>query len=95
MPPPRPENNGSYPEDQECEDGEKYIDSSLSIDEVVAWIANGTPGAELDNWDDGDDEDDEGIDGFGHDDHSRPARVLEPFCARFATSSWTRWDSTT
>ena len=52
MPPPPPENDGFYPKDQEREDGEKLIDSSLSIDEVAAWIADEMLGAKLDDRDD-------------------------------------------
>ena len=93
MPPPPPEDSGSYPEDREHED-EAPIDSALSIDEVVAWIADGTPGVMMDS---SDDKDDEGVDGFGHNlnhDHHPVRAKLEPFDTRFATSSWTRWDGT-
>ena len=90
IPPPPPERDGSYPEDQEHQDDETPVDSSLSIDEVVSRIADGASGTVVDS---SDDEDDEGVDGFGHDDSCRPMRVLDPFDARFATSSWTRWDS--
>ena len=75
-PPHPPEDNGSYPEDQEREDNETVVDSSLSIDEVVAWIVYGAPVSVLD------DDDDEGIDGFDDDDCCGPARVLEPFDTR-------------
>ena len=91
MPPPPPEHDGSYLEDQEHQDDETFVDSSLSVGEVVAWTADGTPGMVVDSSDD----EDEGFGGFGHDDSSRPKHVLELFDARFATSSWTRWDSTT
>ena len=88
MPPPPPEHDGSYPEDQELEDGETSVDSSLSMDEVVAWIADEAPGGMVDS------SDDEEIDGFGCDNSPSPAYALEPFATRFATSSWTRWDGT-
>ena len=65
MPPPLPEHNGSYPEDQEHQDDKPFVDSSLSIDEVVAWVTDRTPGVVVDS---SDDEDDEGVDGFGHND---------------------------
>ena len=56
MPPPPPENNGSDPEDQ-GRDIDRFIDSSLSIDQVVAWIGGETPRAKLDSsLDDGDDD---------------------------------------
>jgi hypothetical protein len=86
MPPPPPEHNGSYPEDQEHEDNETCVNSSLSIDEVVAWIADEALGEMVDS------SDDEGVDGFDHGDSHGPTRALGPFDTRFATSSWTRWD---
>jgi hypothetical protein len=86
MPPPPPERDGSFPEDQECEDNETFIDSSLSVDEVVAWITSGTPSDVVDS------SDDEGIDGFACENSRDPIGALEPFDTRFATSSWTRWD---
>jgi hypothetical protein len=91
MPPPPPKHVGSYPEDREREDDESFIDSSLSVGEVVAWIANEAPGGMVDNLDD---EEDGGVDRFCHDDSRRPVLDLEPFDTRFATSSWTRWDGT-
>ena len=91
IPPPAPDHSGSYPEDQEREDDGIFVDSSLSVDEVVAWIASETPGGVVDT---SDDEDDGGVDGFGHDDSHLPMGDLKPFDSRFATSSWTRWDGT-
>jgi hypothetical protein len=86
MPPPPPEHDGSYPEDQDGEDYENFIDSSLSVNEVVAWITSEAPGDMVDS------SDDEGIDGFGFENSCDTAGALKPFDARFATSSWTRWD---
>jgi len=80
--PPSPEHNGSYPEDQEHKDDKTFVDSSLSVDEVVTWITNGAPGGMVDSSDDKD------IDGFKHDDSNNPPRALEPFNTQFATSSW-------
>ena len=91
MPPPPPEHDGSYPEDQEHEDDkndETFVDSSLSVDEVVTWIANGAPGELVDS------SDDEDIDGFCHENSDGPAHALEPFDRHSATSSWMRWDGT-
>jgi len=88
MPPPPPEHDGSYPEDQEREIDETFVDSSLSVTEVVSWIANGAPGGIVDS------SDDEDIDGFGQDDSHSPLHTLGPFNAQFATSSWMRWDGT-
>ena len=42
-PPHSPEHNGSYPEDQEHADNEALVDSSLSIDKMASWIADGVP----------------------------------------------------
>ena len=86
LPPPPPERDGSYPEDQEHEDDETVVDSSLSVNEVVAWVTDEVSLGIVDS------SDDEGIDGFGEDDSYNPAHVPERFNARFATSSWTRWD---
>ena len=91
MPPPPPERNGSYPEDREHEDDETFIDSLLSVDELVAWITEEAPRATVDPSDD----EDEGINGFGYNDPRGPPHVLEPFDSQFATSSWTRWDDAT
>ena len=88
IPPPSPQHDGSYPEDQERDDDDTFVDSSLSIDEMIAWISSEAPGGVVDS------SDDEEIDGFGHDDSCGPKNTLEPFDARFATSSWTRWDGT-
>ena len=40
--PPRAplEHNGSYPEYQDDEDDNALVDSSLSLDEVISWVAN-------------------------------------------------------
>ena len=86
LPPPPPEHNGSYPEDEEREADETFVDSSLSVDEVATWIANGAPGGMVDS------SDDEDIDGFGQDDSDSSTHALEPFDTQFATSSWMRWD---
>ena len=90
--PPPPEHDGSYPEDKQHDDdsNEVFVDSSLSVNEVVAWIADDGPGAIVD-WS-GDE--DEGINSFGHEDSCCPAHILELFDSQFATSSWTRWDGT-
>ena len=88
MPPPSPECDGSYPEDQESEDDERPVDSSLSMGEVVAWIANEVPG-ELVN---SSDEEDERIDGFGCEGPCISAGTLELFDPRISTSYWPRWD---
>ena len=86
MPPPPPEHEGSYPEDQEREDNKPFVDSSLSVNEVVAWIADEAPLGVVDS------SDDEGIDGFGHGDPRGPAHILKSLDVQFSTSSWTRWD---
>ena len=83
MPPPPPEHDGSYPEDQDREDDENFIDSSLSVNEVFAWITSEAPGDMADS------SDDEGINGFDFENTCDPADALKP---RFAASSWTRWD---
>jgi len=90
MPPPPPERNVCYPEDEEREDDETFIDSSLSVDELVAWIADEAPWVIMDCPGD----EDEGIDGFGNHDSRGPTHVFEPFNSKSATSSWTRWDGT-
>ena len=72
------------------DDKSVFVDSSLSVNEVVAWITDDGPGAIVD-WS-GDE--DERIDGFVHEDPCRPAHILELFDSQFATSSWTRWDGT-
>jgi len=71
-------------------DNETFVESLLLVGEVVVWTADGAPWKVEDSSDDGD----EGFDGFGCG-SSRPEHTLRPFDARFATSSWTRWDSTT
>jgi hypothetical protein len=86
MPPPPPEHDGSYPEDQDREDNENFIDSSLSVNEVVAWITSEAPGDMVDS------SGDERIDSFGFENSCDPVGALKPFDVRFATSSWTRWD---
>jgi hypothetical protein len=48
---------------------------TLSVDEVIAWIADKAPGEMADS------SDDEGIDGFGCSDPCGPTRPLEPFDA--------------
>jgi hypothetical protein len=88
VPPPPEHGFGSYPEDQEHEDDEKFVDSSLSIDQVVAWIADEALGEMVDLSGD----EDEGIDGFCHEESHGPVRALEPFNARVSTSYWPRWD---
>ena len=80
--------NGSYPEDQDDEDDNGPIDSSLSLDEVISWVADDAPGPLVDTSDD----EDEGVDGFGHEISVGSAAVLEPFDPQFATSYWPRWD---
>ena len=59
-PPPPLEHDGSYPEDQEHGGDEVYIDSSLSVDEVVTQIANGVLQEAVDFSGD----EDEGVNGF-------------------------------
>ena len=88
VPPPCPEHGGSYPEDRENEDSGGAIDSSLSIDEVVAQMTDKRLGEQADSSGD----EDEGIDGFCHEDPHVPARTLEPFDARMSTSYWPLWD---
>ena len=83
---PPPECDGSYPEDQEHKDDEAFVNSSLSIDEVIAWIVDEAPGELVDFSDD----EDEGVDGFCVEDLHGPARTLEPFNAQRATSYWPR-----
>ena len=73
--PPLQEEEGSYPKAHDDDSNEVFVDSSLSVDEVVAWIADDRPGVIVD-WP-GDE--DEGIDGFSHEDSCRPAHVLELF----------------
>ena len=90
MPPPPPEHNGFYPEDQECKDDKMFVDSSLSIDEVVTCMVNGAPGEIAI----GDSSDDKDINGFGHDNSDGPAHALEPFDTQFTTSPWMWWDGT-
>ena len=80
--------NGSYPEDQDDEDDNGPIDSSLSLDEVISWVADDAPGPLVDTSDD----EDEGVNGFGHEISVGSAAVLEPFDPQFATSYWPRWD---
>ena len=60
VPPLSLERGGSYPEDQEREDNGGFVDSSLSIDEVVAHVADDRLGELADSSGDEDD----GIDGF-------------------------------
>ena len=86
VPPPPPESDGLYPEDKEHEDGEVSVDSSLSIDEVVAQIADDVPLEVVDS------SEDEGIVGFCHSDSRGPADALGLFNEQSATSSWMRWD---
>jgi len=86
--PPPPERDGLYPEDREHNDDETFVDSSLSVAEVIAGIADEVPGAVTD-WS-GDE--DEGVNGFGHVGSCPPTHFLEPFDSLFATSTWTRWD---
>ena len=71
---PPPEDNGTYPEDQERDD-ESAIDSSLSFDEVTAWITGEVPGLAANPSGDEDEE----VVGFGHEDLCGLAGVLEPF----------------
>ena len=85
--PPPSGHNGSYPEDQECNDGEAFIDSSLSINKVAAWVTGEAPGRTADLLGDKDN----GIDGFGED-SCGPANIPELLNSRFATFSWTRRD---
>ena len=87
-PPHSPEHDGSYPEDQEHAD-EASVDSSLSIDKMASWIADGVPEPLVDLSGD----ENEGVDDFGRKDNQHPVQILEPFNARFATSYWPRWDS--
>ena len=88
--PSPPEDNGSYPEDQEHDGDESIIDSSLSVDEVAAWTAGEAPGLIEEPSVDEDGE----VVGFGHEDSCDPAHVLEPFNSWSTTSSY-RWDGTT
>ena len=71
MPSP-PEHDGPYPEDQEGQDDETSVDSSLLINQVVARITSGVPEAVCDSRD----EDDDGVYCFGHDD-SRRLRTIQ------------------
>ena len=88
FPPPPPKCYGSYPKDEEHEDDEAFVNSSLSVDEVIAWIADEAPRELVDFSDD----EDEGADGFRVEDLHVPARTLEPFNAQRATSYWPQWD---
>ena len=45
--------NPTNPEDQEHEEIKKFVDSSLSVNEVVAWIVDETPGMVADLLGDG------------------------------------------
>ena len=83
MQPLPPEHDGSYPEDRDREDDENFIDSSLSVNEVVAWITSEALGDMVDS------SDNEGINGFGFENSCDPADALKP---QFATPSWTQWD---
>jgi len=77
-----------FDEDQEHNGDEKFVDSSLSVDEVIAWIADEAPGAVANRSGD----EDEGIDGLGEEGWCRPTRFLELFNSLFATYTWTQWD---
>ena len=87
IPPPPPGTTEIYPEDQEHEEDDMPVDSSLSVDDVVAQVA----GEARDLVDISSDED-EGVDGFFYEDLDGPRRVLEPFHPQLATSYWPRWD---
>lgn len=88
LPPPPSGENGSYPEDQGHEEDEMFVDSSLSIREVVAQVADEIPGESVDFSGD----EDEGIDGFGCENSRGSAGSLEAFDPKLATLYWPRWD---
>lgn len=89
IPPPPPGTTNTYPEDQEHEeDLEMPVDSSLSINDVVVWIADEAPRDLVDFSGD----EDEGVDGFSYKDSDGPRRVLEPFNPQLATSYWPKLD---
>jgi hypothetical protein len=79
--------NHSYPEDQEHEGDEGFFDSSFSIDDVFAWIADEVSGELVDL----SGNEDESIDGIGCEDSHSSVRTLEQFEARYSTY-WPRWD---
>ena len=81
LPPPQLENGGSYPEDQEHEEDEMFVDSSLSVREVVTQIADEIPEGSVDCSGD----EDGGIDGFGCENSCGSAGDLEPFDPKLAT----------
>ena len=87
MPPLPLERTKTYPEDQEHEENKTSVDSSLSIEQVVARVADEAPGELVDFLDE-----DEGVDGFIRKGTQGLAHVLEPFNPQLATSHWPRWD---
>ena len=89
--PPSPENDGSYPEDQEHREDEMFVGSSLSFREVVTQVSDKVPGELVDFSGD----EDEGIDGFGHENSCCLVGDLEPFDSKLATLYWPRWDGHT
>jgi len=72
----------STPEDQEHDDDGTFVESSLSVDEAIAWIADEASGAVAD-WSGNEDE---GIDGFGREGSCRPTCFLKPFDSLFPIS---------
>ena len=68
-------NDGSYPEDQEHEEDEVFVDSSLSVHEVIAQVVDRKPGKLVDFSGGGG----EGIDGSGCENSCGSRGDLEPF----------------
>ena len=65
-----------------------FVDSSLSIHEVVTRVADEIPGESVDFSGD----EDGGIDGFGCENSCGSVGDLEPFDPKLATLYWPRWD---
>src|ERR1700753_986584 len=64
------QNTMGHPEDQEHAD-EASVDSSLSIDKMASWIADGVPEPLVDLSGD----ENEGVDGFGREDNQHPVQI--------------------
>ena len=65
-----------------------FVDSSLSVREVVTQVSDEVPGELVDFSGD----EDEGIDGFGRERSCGSVDDLEPFNPKLATLYWPRWD---
>lgn len=75
-------------EDQEHQEGEVFVNSSLLVREVVTQIADEIPGESVDfSGDEGGE-----IDGFSCENSCGSAGDLEPFDPKLATLYWPWWD---